>query len=110
MKLMGPLWNLSSMRFESRHQDGKTISQNSLCRINVCHTIAIKSQLKLNYRFLCSPNQTPMIAYGPGKLIKSSDLTDLEDISILETSTYLKKLNWIKCYNNKISGGHYYKF
>ena len=107
MRLMGPLWRLSSMRFESRHQEGKIISRNSLCRINVCHTIAIKSQLKLNYRFLCTPNPRPFLTYGPGKFIKVSELSHFCDFKsfILETST-VKQLKWIKLFNKKISAGH----
>ena len=38
MKLMGPLWRLCSMRFESKHKVGKQVSRNANCRINVCHT------------------------------------------------------------------------
>lgn len=51
-RLMAPLWHLSSMRFESRHRECKRISRSAICRANVCHTKAIKTQLQLNYRFI----------------------------------------------------------
>ncbi|KYN00712.1 hypothetical protein ALC62_08504 [Cyphomyrmex costatus] len=50
--ISGLFWNISSMRFESKHHERKITSRASINRINVCHTIAIKNQLRLNYTFL----------------------------------------------------------
>ena len=36
MYLMGPLWKLSSMKYERKHQSGKAVSRVARCRINVC--------------------------------------------------------------------------
>lgn len=52
MEAIGPLWNICCMRFEAKHSEGKKISNSTTSRVNVCKTIAIRSQLMLNYRFL----------------------------------------------------------
>jgi len=44
MKEMAPLGKISSMRFESKHQIGKVISNVSRSRVNICHQIATKYQ------------------------------------------------------------------
>lgn len=55
--ISGPLWNLSSIRFESMNRQGKISSHVAICRVNVCRTLAIKHQLQQNFRFL--NNQLP---------------------------------------------------
>lgn len=40
--ISGPFWNISSLRFESKHREGKITSRASVNRINICRTIAIK--------------------------------------------------------------------
>lgn len=40
--ISGPFWNISSLRFESKHREGKITSRVSINRINVCRTIATK--------------------------------------------------------------------
>jgi hypothetical protein len=47
MKLMGPLGSFSSIRFESKHQDGKSAANVTTNRINVNHTIALQNQFSL---------------------------------------------------------------
>ena len=84
MAEMGPLSALSSMRFESKHREGKNVSKNANCRINICHTIAIKLQLKLNYRFLSRENSTPSIlSFGPSKTILLSTVPHFNDFKFL---------------------------
>lgn len=50
MKLMGPLGSFSSLRFESKHQDGKSTAKATTNRINVNHTIALQTQFSLFFR------------------------------------------------------------
>lgn len=52
MKLLGPLWNVSSMNFERKNKDGKVIARASISRRDISLTIGLKEQLKLNYRLL----------------------------------------------------------
>lgn len=44
--MCGPLWNLSSIRYESKHREAKITSRVSISRVNVCRTVAIKHQLR----------------------------------------------------------------
>lgn len=106
MRFMGSHWALCSMRFESRHKEGKTISGNALCRINVCHTIAIKMQLKLNYRFLCENNFRPIWTYGPSNLVSVSEIQSYSDFkNVLPTSLSndVQQLTWVLYYQKKIT-------
>ena len=48
MKAVGPLPQISSMRNESKHREGKVTSDVAICRKNVCYTIAMKHQLMLS--------------------------------------------------------------
>uniref|UniRef100_A0A0C9Q8E6 ZNF333_0 protein n=1 Tax=Fopius arisanus TaxID=64838 RepID=A0A0C9Q8E6_9HYME len=75
MRLCGPLWKICTMRFEAKHREGKTASRSTVSRINVCKTIAIKHQLRQNYRFLkkCTPTN---IIYD-FKLLKTELLRNL---------------------------------
>lgn len=55
-KNVGPLWNVCGMRGEAKHREGTIAAHSAIRRINVCHTIALRQQLKLNYRFLNKTN------------------------------------------------------
>ena len=46
------LWKISSMRYESKHTEGKKIVESAIVRLNVCYTIALREQLCVNHRFL----------------------------------------------------------
>lgn len=48
----GPISKLSSFRFEAKHREGKIASRAAICRINVAKTIALKHQLRVNYRLM----------------------------------------------------------
>ena len=50
--LVGPLWKLCCMRYESKHREAKIEARVSVSRVNITHTLAIKNQLKFNYRLL----------------------------------------------------------
>ena len=65
---MGPLWNLSAMRCESKNRDFKITSHVSLSRVNICKTLAIKSQLHLNHKFICNtPVKKDTYEKGPSE-------------------------------------------
>lgn len=57
LKLCGPVWKISTMRFGAKHREGKIPSRVAISRVNICKTIAIKHQLRQNFRFLA--NKTP---------------------------------------------------
>uniref|UniRef100_A0A0C9RNU9 ZNF687 protein n=1 Tax=Fopius arisanus TaxID=64838 RepID=A0A0C9RNU9_9HYME len=59
MFLCGPLGKISTIRCEGKHREGKITSKTSISRVNVCKTIAIKHQLRFNYRLInkCIPTK-----------------------------------------------------
>ncbi|XP_066595370.1 uncharacterized protein [Prorops nasuta] len=84
----GPLWNLSSMRFESKNREAKISSHAAVCRINVCRTIAIKNQCHINYRFLKNETELPE-NYHTQTLF----LTELPDFSFFQHTLSTKISN-----------------
>ena len=75
----GPLWKLSTMRFEAKHREGK-ITSHHFSRVDVCKTIAIKNQLRLNYRFF-KKNVPRKISY---------DLKSIKNMQLLNIKGYFK--------------------
>lgn len=51
ISLVGPIRNFWCMRFEAKHNEGKTIAAMTGSRINICQSIALTQQLRLAYRF-----------------------------------------------------------
>ncbi|CAG9765739.1 unnamed protein product [Ceutorhynchus assimilis] len=64
LKLVGPLCHISSMRFEAKHRDLKTNSNNVRSRKNLPLTLALRIQLKNCYRFLSGTGLSNIITYG----------------------------------------------
>lgn len=90
MQLCGPLWKLSCIRGEGKHQESNLISRNSISRVNVCQSISIRHQLMFNYRFMCpeietktflcgSPNITPVVSSNYNKLLFDKFPKNLDD-------------------------------
>lgn len=52
LSVSGPHVDQWDMRYESKNREGKIISHVAIYRINVCRTIIIKNELKLNHRLL----------------------------------------------------------
>ncbi|KAK5641682.1 hypothetical protein RI129_010229 [Pyrocoelia pectoralis] len=64
MKSVGPLVHCWSMRFESKHRQGKITSNVSFCKKNVLKTIAIKNQILFS-NFLLNYNYESNVIFGP---------------------------------------------
>ena len=77
MQKVGPLWNITCMRFERKNREGKQLSHSAVCRINVCRSIAFRHQLILNYRFM-NPTLYPTYILAFKKLISIHNLPDVE--------------------------------
>lgn len=110
MRDFGPLWKISSMRAESRHSEGKKASRAAICRINVCHTIAVKTQLKQSYRFMSQSTSSEVIweYAAPHKINNVNDLphySEFKHCLPLNTSQ-LSTLNWISFFKKKIEPEH----
>lgn len=108
MKSVGPLVNLTCMRFESKHRDGKITSRSAICRKNVCSTIAIKIQLMLNYRFLTHGSNFSSFETGPTKLFKFCELNNVQEFLHLlpqndfQSKEIMSSLNRIEYLGHKI--------
>lgn len=78
----GPIWKMCSMRFESKHREGKIVARAAVSRVNVCHTVAIKHQLRLNYQLLFSKEILAFI-YDPS-LMKMAPMKTLSDVEFFK--------------------------
>lgn len=110
--LCGPLSRISTMRFEAEHREGKRTSSVSINRVNLCKTIAIKHQLRLNYKFLL--NEFPKIIVYEKKLVKNDSVSHINSCLDIQRSvlpfvdkltglvSLVKSLSWEgKCIDEK---------
>ncbi|XP_046612692.1 uncharacterized protein LOC124301549 [Neodiprion virginianus] len=67
MQRIGPLRHIWSMRGEAKHQILKQIASMSASRVNICRTIAIKSQLQFGNMLLLGNPFAVNITYRPLK-------------------------------------------
>jgi len=83
------------MRFESKHREGKTIAHSAISRVNICHTVALRHQLKLSHRLL-----TKEVIYAPYKisLKQPKSLTNISHLphNIHSSFGVVQTLKWIK--------------
>ena len=66
----GPLSNLSSIRFEARHRELIGPASVNMCRANICHSVAVKNQLSMCYRFLENESILPTMLVGSATVLK----------------------------------------
>ncbi|KYN30069.1 hypothetical protein ALC57_00474 [Trachymyrmex cornetzi] len=62
---VGPLINISSMRFEAKHRDLKKNANVVQSRVNITFTLAKKNQLQLCEKFLSKRGFSDNITFGP---------------------------------------------
>lgn len=94
MKIIGPLANVSSSRDEAKHQEGKQAARAAICRKNINHTIAVRHQLKLNFKFFTQATAFSEFSIGP---ISSEDF-DTSSISLINNLPIknFQLLKWIR--------------
>lgn len=83
---VGPLGKISCMREESKHREGKITSNVSSNRINVCHTIVIKNQLRMNYRFIEELSEKEQNKNDVQNNTKLENISDLPGINFIRGS------------------------
>ncbi|XP_015127184.1 uncharacterized protein LOC107048513 [Diachasma alloeum] len=66
----GPPAHLSSIRFQAKHLDLTGSASVNMSRVNICHSLAIKHQISLCYKFLANEKITPSLQTGPGDLLE----------------------------------------
>lgn len=103
LREMGPLCHLSSMRFEGKHFSGKLVAKASRNRTNVCHSIALKEQYTLNYRFLNNPSLSNFVS---GPLLRDCDTS--EDVTFFRNegiicSNKIIRTKWLEFLGSRIN-------
>ena len=98
----GPLVNLSTYRFESKHKHKKTEANATSCRRNILETLCHKEILCLAYRFILGKGVAPNNAFG--KREKIHDIRKITDgytscVSSLDSSLFEKcsyQFSWVE--------------
>jgi hypothetical protein len=95
----GPLTQIWTMRFESKHRVSKIAARTSCSKVNVCKTIALKNQLILNNIFI---KDHPLSNLSCGK--KSTVTRDLKEIQqkLNLTIDTLYSVPWVIIEGNRI--------
>ncbi|XP_033229734.1 uncharacterized protein LOC117181282 [Belonocnema kinseyi] len=75
IKMSGPLSHLNLLRFESKHRELKAIAISTTSRINPCHTIAVKEQLRLCHCLLGKHGLPPKFELGHGYNLECASLS-----------------------------------
>jgi len=86
IRRMGPLKNLSSIRYEGFHKISKTYASIVTSRKNITLTLALKIQLQSCYRFLCKKGLDDIIRIGPEIGLVSND-SDAYLIALIRKKT-----------------------
>lgn len=68
---LGPCIRFSSMRFESKHRDGKITANHSYNRTNIIQTLSIKNQTLRTCSFINTCNLFQDVQVGPQKILPS---------------------------------------
>lgn len=94
MKVIGPIGNASTIRKEGKYQEGKETSRTSLSRKNINHTVAVRHQLKQNFRFFLKNYDQSEFSKRP----HSSETFDIPSTMLTSDFTIknIKLLKWIK--------------
>ena len=61
----GPIINLSTSKYETKHNDKKKEASAANSRVNITHTLCMEESLVLCYRFLSKGNLSMNTDYGP---------------------------------------------
>lgn len=88
-KKFGPLTQVWTMRFESKHRIFKVAARASCNKMNICKTTAIRNQLTLNHMFL-SDEPFKFFSCGRKSALKLIDMQSLVKADII-TSSFIAK-------------------
>lgn len=96
---VGPLSNISSIRFEGKHKDLKDSAKNVNNNINLPYTIATRLQLKVTHRMLSKVGLEDNIHIGKLEVLDNVLLQDYKNTNViteqfLSTNSY--KINGIE--------------
>lgn len=78
IQMVGPLKHIWSMRNEAKHRDFKKAASSIYSRVNICHSLAVRSQLKFAERLISQKGVTKEIEIGTGCIVNVSDMEHFE--------------------------------
>lgn len=89
------------MRYEAKHRTSKIAARSSFNRRNICMSLAIKYQLKLNETFLNSKLPSKVLV-GPCKVLTPTKQKIVQNELNLNVDVSLDLIKWAK-----VKGSHY---
>lgn len=84
----GPVANLTTRRFESKHRQLKLGLYTNMSRVHACWSIAVKHQLGLCHRFVAGKS-LPEIEMGSGRVFSPNDMKVFHNILGTLKTTFL---------------------
>lgn len=93
IKKFGPVIHLWSMRYEAKHKLSKISARSSFNRRNICKTLAIKHQLKLNETFI-NGKLCNKIKVGPQTELDSIKQHQIQNELNLNVEDSIFRVNW----------------
>ncbi|XP_008189915.1 uncharacterized protein LOC103311882 [Acyrthosiphon pisum] len=93
IKKFGPVIHLWSMRYEAKHKVSKISARSSFNRRNICKTLAIKHQLKLNETFI-NGKLCNKIKVGPQTELDSIKQHQIQNELNLNVEDSIFRVNW----------------
>lgn len=95
MKNVGPLVNLSSMRFEAKHRESKLVATATTSRKNISHTITFKHQLRFCHQILSTNILSSRNECGPIHPVNLAVNTDKHNNVLFPACEKLFSVSWI---------------
>lgn len=100
VKFCGPPRKLWCFRFESRHQGLKRYAENVKSRINICHTLAVKTGLMFSNSLLKNDFFSQEISYDISKEAVPNTMVYFQNLpEQLKSAPLLKMINNLKYKN-----------
>ena len=99
MEMMGPIRQMSCMRFEAKHKELKDVAKAITSRTNPAYSLSFKQQLSLNYRFILKKRLDDRLTWGVILHEKLSAIQLYEQFKKVlrpETSDDYKSTSWIE--------------
>ncbi|XP_048514964.1 uncharacterized protein LOC125501885 [Athalia rosae] len=98
MTTIGPLKNISCMRFEAKHKELKTMAKVVSSRRNISRTLALKHQLKMCQRFIAKQGFQKRISWGVECQTELNDYHDYDyfkDVLPKSNSDEYISVSWV---------------
>ena len=100
LKLMGPLSQAGTIRYEAKHRHARLTANSCFSRVNLPCTVAIKQQLSFCFRLVCNASVRQPMSYGPSHFLNLRDLDTYPSFSLtLPESIFCEPMqtavNWV---------------